>query len=300
MKPEQDVYFLGGRDLEMETIAGLLREQGFSEVAEMPAGVPVAQLFPEDARLFFNFHLAWGARASAYETAIHACLAQQKRPVLVELSDDLQLGERELLIDHHGALAGADQPTALHQVFQRLGLPASQWTRHFELVAANDRGYIPAMQAAGATQEEIRRIRAADRQSQGITTAEEMVAQDALAHLKLKADGRLTVAHLPHNRTAALCDRLEVALGGPGYENLLVFCPAEINFFGAGHLIQTLIDHFSGGWWGSSLEQTVSGTIRSGYGFWGMATTDGMGNENQLIALLVGKIKKSAPAATQR
>ena len=89
--------------------------------------------------------------------------------MLVELEDDLGLGDHCLSINHHGPVAGADAPTALHQVFDLLGLPPEGWTRRMELVAANDRGHVAAMRHIGAGLEEIREIRAADRAAQGIT-----------------------------------------------------------------------------------------------------------------------------------
>jgi len=70
----------------------------------------------------------------------------------------------------------------------------------------------------------------------------------------------LTVVRLQHTRTAAVTNRMERALGGPGYENLLVISPAEVNFFGTGTIILALNDAFPRGWYGGSLLER---------GFWG-------------------------------
>ncbi|MBK9316283.1 MAG: hypothetical protein IPM55_18875 [Acidobacteria bacterium] len=146
----QLVFFLGGRDLEMVTIRDLLGETSHGGCHDKA--------------------LSWGARASAYRTEIAETIAAGKTPVLIELENDLGLQEDEFInIDHHGARAGREAPTSLHQVFALLDLPADKWTRWHQLVAANDRGYIPEMLAEGATPEEIRQVRAADRQAQGIT-----------------------------------------------------------------------------------------------------------------------------------
>lgn len=233
-------FFLGGHDLEMLAIAELASAEG----------LPV-----HDKRL------GWGARASAYRAEIDTALAAGRTPVLVELIDDLGLASRgAILVDHHGDAAGADKPTSLRQVFDLLGLPEERWSRRLALVAANDRGYIPEMIAVGASRGEIAEVRAQDRAAQGITAEQEAAGQRAAAQAQNLCGGRLTVAHLPHPRCAVVTDRLDAALGGPGYVNLLVVSPAEVNFFGAGELVRELERTFPGGWYGGALP------LR---GFWG-------------------------------
>lgn len=232
-------FFLGGRDLEMETIRGLLE-------AEAPGRV-------------HDRDLSWGARASSYRDEILAALERGETPVLIELEPDLEVDlNRAIWIDHHGPNAG--RPTSLEQVFRLLELPTERWSRRLELVAANDHSGIDGLVEAGATGSEIRRVRAEDRAAQGITEAEEARAAESLGRLETAADGRLTIARLPHARTAALTDRLHTALGGPGYENLLVTSPNEVNFFGSGALAYALDRAFPGGWLGGDLPNR---------GFWG-------------------------------
>jgi hypothetical protein len=234
------VFFLGGRDLEMLTIRDLLQVNGCQ---------------------FHDKGLSWGAKTSYYSEEIGACLSNGDIPVLIELQDDLGLDpERVVIVDHHGERAGVDQPTSLHQVFDLLQLPRKAWSRWFELVAANDRGYIPAMREAGATQEEIVKVRAADRAGQGITAEQEAQGAKAVTQAKVRANGRLTLVHLPHSRTATVTDRLEPALDGPGYQNLLVISPHQLNFFGEGQFIFALNRSFPGGWYGGALPER---------GFWG-------------------------------
>ncbi len=235
------VFFLGGRDLEMATIREFLAEHAPGR--------------------FHDRELSWGAKTSDYREEIEACLFAGETPVLVELKDDLGLDPmRVVVVDHHGERAGADRPTSLHQVFDLLGLPPAKWTRWFDLVSANDRGYIPEMLEIGASREEIVKVRSADRAAQGITPEEETEAERAMQSAETLAGGMLTVVRLPHTRTATVADPLGPALGGPGYKNLLVISPGQVNFFGRGDLVLALERSFPGGWYGGALPES---------GFWG-------------------------------
>lgn len=235
-------FFLGGHDLEMLTIKDLL-------TAEKQA--------------FFDKSLKWGAKASHYKDEILQALARGEQPVLIELGLDLpELNQQLLLIDHHGEGA-KEKPSALAQVFELLALPASRWTRYLDLVAANDVGHVAAMQQRGATQEEIKAIRRADREAQGITQEQEAQAQQAMKGLRVVCGGKLTVVVLPHNKTATVADALDKALGGPGFENLLILSPQETNFYGAGEIVDFLHTDY-GGWKGGNLPE---------YGFWGMTNS---------------------------
>lgn len=253
--PDTDFYFLGGRDLEMRAIADLLAAHAPGRYADH--GLP------------------WGARASDYAELIRACLVAGQQPVLVELPWDLRDPQPETvtLIDHHGAAAGVSAPTSLEQVFARLQRPRSEWTRQLALIAANDRGHTRAMQAMGATAEEMRAIRAADRAAQGISASDERAAESAIAAMKHLPSGILVV-RLPHIHAAAVADRLDAALGGPGYRDLLVLSPHELNFYGEGGIIARLDAAFPGGWRGGELPQR---------GFWGHA---GISDSGLVVDLL--------------
>lgn len=250
-------FFLGGSDLEMQAIRGLLEETA-----------------PDR---FHDKRLGWGARASAYKKEIAQALAAGHTPVLVELEDDLGLAPEGVIVaDHHGPRAGAENPTSLHQVFALLDLPSERWTRWFDLVAANDRGHIAEMLALGATAEEIARVRAADRAAQGIGPQEERAGEEAVRRAETLAKGRLTLVRLPHAHTATVTDRMNPALGGPGFQNLLVLSPDEVNFFGNGELVMALDECFPGGWYGGALPQN---------GFWGRA-----GSGEPVMAFLLDRI----------
>lgn len=242
-------FFLGGHDLEMVTIRELVGRHTRCVIHD---------------RL-----LHWGAKTSDYCAEIAAALEVGAVPVLIELKLDLPLPpDRIRIIDHHGPQAGHDKPTSLEQVFALLNLPDTLWDRHLQLVAANDRGYIPAMLELDASRQEIESIRQQDRHAQGITVAEEQAAAAAVQQLDYLLDGRLIVAHLPHNKTAALVDRLQLGQlnqSDAGCGNILVFSPREVNFFGSGEAVYALNSAFPGGWYGGDLP------IK---GFWGLAGED--------------------------
>ncbi len=235
------VFFLGGRDLEMLEIRRLLE-------AHAPGR-------------FHDAGLRWGAKASAYVAAIEACLSAGDVPVLVELEDDLGIDPaRKVVVDHHGPAAGAEAPTSLERVHALLGLPPESLTRRQRLVAANDRGHIAALVEAGATRAEIAALRAEDRAAQGVTERDEAEAGEAVSRAEVRCGGRLTVVTSPGARVAPVADRLDAALGGPGYRNLLVVSPGEVNFSGEGRVVRALAEAHPEGWWGGSLPER---------GFWG-------------------------------
>jgi len=233
-------FFLGGRDLEMQAIGDIARSAG---------------------ALVVDRGLAWGARASHYRDEIAMARADGYTPVLVELPWDVeQSADGVILVDHHGERAGLDRPSALRQVHALLGPSAPGWTRELALIEANDIGWIPAMQALGATLEEIWLIRAADRTAQGVTAAQESAAEQAIANLRWLADGRLAVVQCPHDRSAPITDRLHPALGGHAVGNLLLFGPKEVQFFGTGEIVLSLNAAHPGGWYGGALPER---------GYWG-------------------------------
>ncbi len=231
-------FFLGGYDLEMITIRDL--------VAEAAPG-----------RLF-DKALRWGAKASAYRDEIDGVLAHGLEPVLVELEDDVGIPGAHVIVDHHGERAGSAAPASIEQVFALLELPRERWTRWFDLVAANDRGHIREMRTFGATAEEIDGVRAADRRAQGITEEDERAGEESLRQGRLLAEGRLLVVELPHAHTAVVADRVESQSDPP--ENLLVFCPEEVDFYGSGYVVGELAGRYRGSWSGGALPER---------GFWG-------------------------------
>ena len=241
MAPERLRFFLGGQDLEMVTIADLVRR------VLGPAAV-------------VDKHLAWGAKASDYSAEIAAWRAEGGTAVLVELPLDAGLGPAPdlLLVDHHGDRAA--EPPSLRQVFALLGRPEAEWGRHFALVAANDVGHVAALRAMGASVAEIAAIRAADRRAQGVTVAEEAAGLAALAAARRAAGGRLLVVALPHGRSATVMDPLAIG-PAPAPADVLVISPGGPQFFGGGAAVAALDAAFPGGYRGGELPRR---------GFWGL------------------------------
>ena len=226
--PSELVVFLGGYDLEMLVIGRMVRR------ALGPTHVVDRQL-------------GWGAKASAYAAEISATLAAGKVPVLIELTATEAEQARwadAIWVDHHGPRAG--EPTSLEQVHRLLGQAAPRWSRWHTLVAANDRGHVRAMRAAGATR---------------------------------LCSGRLLLVRLPHGRTATVADRLALAdasvTGADAAPTLLVVSPGEINAFGPGAAIEALVKAFPDGWWGGDLPDV---------GFWGATQT--AADETAALAIL--------------
>lgn len=253
-------FFLGGHDLEMTTIRELVDELAPGTV--------------HDA------HLSWGATSAPYDATIQNVLLAGRTPVLVELAIAQRASWRDqalyatqlpadgtipagavILADHHGDQAGAHNPTSLEQVLQLLGAPDRLLDRWIQLVAANDRGYVPEMVVIGASIDEMRRIRAADRAAQG-TSADEDAEGEQAAHRARRVGTHLTIVEIPHDRTATVTDRLDATLGGEGFDDLLIVTPIAAHVFGAGETIDAVRNRFPGGWFGGALPHR---------GFWGRA-----------------------------
>ena len=243
--PKRYTFFLGGRDLEMAEIGRLLRRYAPGQMLDK--------------------RLSWGAALSDYAFEIEAAIASGLRPVAVELTDDMPRrwrARRSLVsVDHHGERAGADQPGSLAQIIGLLDLPDRVWTRRRRLIAANDIGHVEALLAAGATRQEVIRIRAADRRAQGRTRADEREAVRAIG--ERTRSGALTIVETQRPTSSAIADRMHAALGGPGFGNLLVVMPSELAFYGDGHVVRRLADAIPQSWWGGALPAR---------GFWGVTT----------------------------
>jgi hypothetical protein len=255
---EAPIYFLGGHDLEMQEIVRVLHEHTITVV---------------------DHQLHWShASFTAYKQEITEAIRSGHRPVLIELRH-IPDSVRPFvdIIDHHGPESGR-LPTSLERVLKRLGV--TDLTREQRLIVANDKGYIEGLIAAGATAEEVERIRRADRTAQGITAEQEEQAAAAIAALDTSVPG-LTVVQLPHARTATVTDRLNIHAGGPGYSNLLILSPTEVAFFGDGKLICLLYEKH-GGYCGGQLPIT---------GFWGLETR----SEDQRKAIRADVLRHHRP-----
>lgn len=235
-------FFLGGNDLEMQTIRQLLLKH-----SEAP---------------IFDKRLAWGAASSDYESEIIKALKNGFCPVLIELKwNSPELNRHDvLLLDHHDQLANTANPTPLEQLFTLLQLPDSAWTRKHDLVVANDKGHIKALQDMGATQQEIYSIRKADRAAQGVTEVDEQLAQLAIKNRQIMCNGQLQVINSQTDKTSPITDQLALEHSSQKTENILIFSPNEINFYGRGSIVELLAQETCTDWYGGNLPLT---------GYWG-------------------------------
>lgn len=198
------IFLLGGYDLEMMTIRDLL-EQHHEE--------------------YYDKHLQWeNAYLDAYQDELIRFGNQMDIQIYgIELR---HTGESNYanysLIDHHNHFSA--QPSSLLQVVTLLNIPV---TRHQQLVAANDSGYIPAMKELYASEEEIRTIRQADRKAQGVTENEEQLAELSIRDHLLKI-GNVTVVQTQISHFSPICDRLYPCT------SLLIYTDHEWMFYGEG------------------------------------------------------------------
>lgn len=219
-------FFLGGYDLEMAEIKKIILNQGYKE------GISV-----------FDLHLNWGARLSSYSEIIQK-LERQKRfnigllvpkffsvikkkqegnfsIVGIELIKDIEC-RNYIEIDHHNQ--NSDKLSSIEQVADLFKL---ELNRYQLLVAANDKGYIPAMLQMGATRDEITTIRHADRSAQGVTPIEEDLAEQAVATHLSKVNGIVVVKALG-NKFSPITDRLYP------FDKLLIYNQHELTYYGSG------------------------------------------------------------------
>lgn len=141
------------------------------------------------------------------------------------------------------------------------------------------------MEAVGATPEEIVQIRNEDRAAQGVTPEHDRQALKAVRRAQHLLDPRSTVVKIPHGKTAPVTDFLHQAFGGPGFENLLVVSPVEVNFFGERRIVRWLARQFPQGWSGGALPQR---------GFWGHPLTSETA-PRRFVSLLCDRIRDIAP-----
>ena len=197
----QMLFLLGGYDLEMLTIKQML--EGKSECVV------------SDQRLRWD-----NACLSAYQDDM---LSYPDCDIFgIELQEDIPLPAHYHRIDHHNDWA--DKPSALEQVADILGVKLNRFQR---LVAANDKGYIPAMQAIGATDEEVADIRYRDRKAQGVTEQDELLAEQSVAS-NISRYGTLIVVKSKTSRFSPICDRLFP------YRRLLIYTDTDWMYYGEG------------------------------------------------------------------
>lgn len=194
------VFLLGGHDLEMLEIKRLLMSHG---------------------ERFVDAGLDWDcAFLSAYLPFI---LKQPDSDYYgVELQEDCTLPRHYTRIDHHNDYN--NRPASILQVAEILGVTPD---KHMQLIAANDAGYIPAMQVLNASEEEIADIRKRDRAAQGVSEEDEKMAELSVSEYLTAYEG-LFVVYAQTHRFSAICDRLYP------YQRLLIYTDNEWTYYGEG------------------------------------------------------------------
>lgn len=197
----ENIFLLGGQDLEMREIATLLQEHNC---------------------VFYDRQLDWSnATVTAYADLLEKYGPQKKITLYgVELTGETAW-ENYKRIDHHNDLNNS--PASIEQIASLLKISLS---RYQLLIAANDKGYIPAMQALGATPDEIAKIRREDRAAQGVTPQEEEMAEEAVSTQTVC--GEALVIYSKSNRFSPICDRLWP------YKKLLIYTNETLCYYGLG------------------------------------------------------------------
>lgn len=201
------LFLLGGADLEMLTIKKILTANGFAEGKDMA-----------------DFQLQWGAKLSEYKKLFN----ETQTFVGIELVKDIEPPLHYIEIDHHNEndykLSSLEQVIAL---LQRDFSIKIEMTRELQLIAANDRGYIPAMIEIGAVTEEIANIRQRDRVAQGVTEEDERLAEKSILDNRILEKG-ITIIKSLTDRFATITDRLFP------YSRLLIYHNKELTCYGEG------------------------------------------------------------------
>jgi hypothetical protein len=208
MEPKTSfIFLLGGHDLEMAEIRRIAEAHGIT---------------------FHDHNLGWdNAKLSAYSNVLN----DEDRFIGIELTTDIDPPKNYLLIDHHNE--NVSKTSSIEQVSELLDI---ELTREQQLIAANDKGFIMAMKAFGASTDEIAGIRDRDCKAQGITKEDERLGKKSIKKNRKEKDGIIRVKSLT-SRFSTITDRLYP------YKRLLIYTNDELSFYGEG--TKLLIESFS-------------------------------------------------------
>jgi len=196
------LFLLGGQDLEMLEIKNLLN------------------IIPDS--LVLDNQLIWeNAELSSYEVALQEYGNKKDVDIYgIELRENTTpIPKNYHRIDHHNDFN--TKLSSLEQIAETFYIDLS---REQKFIAANDNGYIPAMQKLGATPDEIKRIRFRDKQAQGITMADELNAE--LSIMNKTIEQGVDVVKTLSNRFSPICDRMFP------YQKLLIYTNRELVYYG--------------------------------------------------------------------
>lgn len=175
-----------------------------------------------DAELSWNT-ANWQAYLDADGKKIDEFLKANYKIVGIELSGKKPDSDQFINIDHHNE--EQSQPASIEQIGNLLEVELDRWQ---QLVAANDKGYIPAMEMLEGTVEEIEKVRTADRSAQGVTEEDEKLAQQSIDENQ-EQDGGVTVVRSLTEHFSAIADRMYGRT-----ERLLIYTDTTLNYYGNG------------------------------------------------------------------
>jgi len=191
------IFLLGGHDLEMHEIKKIINRK---------------QL------ICFDCHLKWGALLSAYKNYFN----DTNTFVGIELIKDVKPPKKYIEIDHHNE--NGHKASSIEQIASLLKIKLS---KRQMLIAANDKGYIPAMQKLGASKVEIDRIRKADRRAQGATRLDEKLAEKSIRENMQVVNNAIVIKSLT-GFFSTITDRLFP------YKKLLIYNETNYSYYGEG------------------------------------------------------------------
>lgn len=204
-KPHDITLICPSNDLESETII---------EIAQKIEGL--------DLRISTQ---GWGAKLRKEPEATFKNL--RKKVWIIEMPDTEK--EKELrgkghevkIIDHHNE--EENRPSSIEQIAELFGIELDRWQR---LVAANDKGYIPAMKCLCASEIEIKQIREADRKAQGVTEEDEKYAEEAIEKNKTEQNGIVIIKSIT-DKFSPIADRMYGKT-----DNLLIYTDTALTYYG--------------------------------------------------------------------
>jgi hypothetical protein len=209
----QYIFLLGGRDLEMLEIKKILASEKLT---------------------FFDYALEWGAKLSSYVSLFN----DSNTFIGIELTQDIDPPRHYIEIDHHNK--DSHKSSSLEQIIELLKNDLRieiELSGDLQLIAVNDKGYIPAMLKMGATPREVEDIRRRDRKAQGVTEEDELLAEESIQKHRTIENG-ITIIKSSTSRFSTITDRLFPC------NKLLIYTDNELTYYGKG--VSFLVLAFAG------------------------------------------------------
>lgn len=212
-KNKKNIFLLGGKDLEMLTIKEILKNNGYLDIT-------TSKDF-SGSKCYADLGLKWGAKVIHYQDKGFFDFEGSIYGIELIEPEKWAKPKNYHAIDHHNDRE--KEKSSIEQVADILNIKLD---RHQQLVALNDKGYIPAMEKFGASQEEINKIRFMDRQAQGVTTKDEELAEKSIEE-NLQKKGSIAIIKSLTSKFSPITDR---RYGKD--EHLIIYNADELNYYG--------------------------------------------------------------------